>query len=62
MMDQLFSERARAYYYGIVTAAAPVAVFYGVIEDQAAPLWIGLAASVFGTGMARVNTSTRQPQ
>lgn len=58
-MKNLFSERARAYYYGIVTAAAPITVFYGVVEDQAAPLWLGLAASVFGTGMARANTTTK---
>lgn len=61
-MRSLLSERNRAYYYGIVTAAAPIAVAYGVIEDSTVPMWLGLAAAVLGTGMARANTSTKAPQ
>lgn len=60
-LRKLFTEKARARYYTVATALVPVAVFYGAVEKEAAPLWLGVAAAVFGTGMARWNTSTRAP-
>lgn len=60
-LKKLFTEKARARYYTVATALVPVAVFYGAVEKEAAPLWIGVAAAVFGTGMARWNTSVKPP-
>lgn len=52
------SEATRGWIYRIFTAIVPLLVAYGVVDDQQAPLWVALAASVFGFGLASVNTST----
>jgi hypothetical protein len=44
--------QVRRWAYGVVTAAVPLLVIYGVIESEAAPLWVALVASVLGTGTA----------
>lgn len=44
--------QVRRWAYGVVTAAVPLLVIYGVIESDAAPLWVALVASVLGTGTA----------
>ena len=52
-------ESTRAYLYRIVLALIPVLTAYGVVSDQRAPLFAGLAAAVFSSGLAAVNTSTK---
>lgn len=44
--------QVRRWAYGVVTAVVPLLVIYGVIESEAAPLWVALVASVLGTGTA----------
>ena len=44
--------QVRRWAYGVVTAAVPLLVIYGVIESEAASLWVALVASVLGTGTA----------
>lgn len=46
----------RRWAYGVVTAAVPLLVVYGVVEQATAPLWAALAASVLGTGTALAHT------
>lgn len=53
-------EHVRAYIYRVLVAAQPVATFYGIVAEQAAALWIALAAAVLGLGLAAVNTSTHR--
>ena len=44
--------QVRRWAYGIITAAVPLLVVYGIIEAATAPLWLALAASVLGTATA----------
>ena len=53
------NESQRAYVYRIVLALVPLAVIYGVVQEQDVAVWVGLAAAVLGTGLATANTSTK---
>lgn len=53
------SEQARAWVYRVLTAAVPLAIAYGVVDDRTASLWVAFAGAVLGLGLATVNTSTR---
>lgn len=48
--------QVRRWAYGIITAAVPLLVVYGIIEASTAPLWLALAASVLGTATALAHT------
>jgi hypothetical protein len=48
----------RKWAYGIITAAVPLLVVYGIIEAATAPLWLALAASILGTATAFAHTPT----
>lgn len=53
------SPATRRRLYIVAAAAVPLLVFYGVITEDSAPLWIALAASVLGAGangLAAANT------
>jgi hypothetical protein len=53
------NEATRAWIYRVLLAAIPIAIAYGVINEQDAALWVGLAGAVLGTGLATINTSTK---
>jgi hypothetical protein len=55
----IMDEATRAWIYRIVTALIPIATAYGVVAESEAPLFVGLAAAILGTGLAAANTSTR---
>lgn len=46
----------RKYTYGILVAAAPLAVFYGLMTAQEVALWLGVASAAIGNGLAFANT------
>lgn len=48
--------QVRRWLYGILTAAVPLLVVYGILEADAAPLWVSLAASILGTATALAHT------
>lgn len=51
----------RRWLYIVAAAVVPLLVFYGVITEDSAPLWIALAASVLGAGangLAAANVPT----
>lgn len=50
------NQSTRAWIYRVLTAANPILIFYGVIEEQVAPLWMGLAGALLGTGLATIYT------
>lgn len=52
----LIPRRVRRYLYQVATAVVPLLVAYGVIDNQTAPLWIALAASVTATATAALHT------
>jgi len=43
-------EPVRSYVYTLLVPVIGVLIFYGVLDDQAAPLWIALATAVLGVG------------
>jgi hypothetical protein len=53
------SEATRAWIYRVLTAAAPIATFYGYADEQVIALWLGLVATILGLGLAAANTSTK---
>ena len=52
------SEAVRAYIYRVLTAASPIVTFYGYASESAIALWLGLASTILGLGLAALNTST----
>jgi len=51
-MDWLLSRDGRKWIYGVCLAAVPLLVLYGVIDEQAAPLWIAVIAAVIAPATA----------
>ena len=50
------SQNTRAYIYRVLTAAAPIAVAAGWITETDVVLYLALAATILGTGLAAANT------
>jgi hypothetical protein len=50
----------RQYLYVVATAALAVAVFYGVVEADAVPLWLGLVAALAAVGNGTAAVAVRQ--
>ena len=48
--------QVRGWLYGVITALVPLLIIYGVLDEQTAPLWIALAASILGTSTALAHT------
>lgn len=49
----------RAWLYRVLTAAGLLAAFYGLVSEEALPLWLGLAGTTLGTGTASVYSPTK---
>lgn len=52
------TERTRAYIYRVLTAAAPLLTAYGITTEADLALWLALAGTILGVGLAAANTST----
>lgn len=52
--------QARGWLYGILTALIPLLITYGVLDQQTAPLWLALAASILGTSTALAHTPLKK--
>ena len=48
--------QVRGWLYGVITALVPLLIIYGVLDEQTAPLWIALGASILGTSTALAHT------
>lgn len=60
----MMQEHVRAWIYRVLTALVPLLIFYGVISDTEASLWLGIAAAVLALGegaLASMYTTTRRP-
>lgn len=55
------SPQVRGYIYTILTAAAPLAVGYGILTDEEVSLWLGLAFALLGLGTAAIFTPNNVP-
>lgn len=51
-------ESTRAYIYRVLLAALPLLTLWGVVSEEDAPLYVGLAAAILSVGLAAKNTST----
>lgn len=54
----MLTERQRAYTYRVFLAIMPLLTAYGAVTEQTAPLFVALAGTVLGFGLAAANTST----
>lgn len=55
------SPKARLYVYGVLGAAAPLLVAYGIVTDTEVALWLSLAGTILATGglgLASANVPT----
>lgn len=52
----------RGYLYRVLVAAATVAAGYGLVTSQELAVWLGLVATVLGTGTAAWFTPTRSQE
>ena len=48
--------QVRTWIYRVIIALVPLLIIYGVLDEQTAPLWIALAASILGTSTALAHT------
>lgn len=58
-MTDYLTPAIRKWVYGIATAVIPLLIVYGVLDENAAPLWIALVGAVLVPGMAALHTDTR---
>lgn len=56
------SVTTRAYIYRCLTAGAPIIATYAAISSTELVLWLALAATVLGTGLAAANTPADKPR
>ena len=50
IIDWLQSREGRKWWYALAIPAVGLLVFYGVISQEAAPLWLALIAAFLGVG------------
>ena len=60
MLDAYIPREVRKWLYGISMSVMPLLVMFGVITEQAAPLWIALVGSILTPAMA-LNNLTPAP-
>ncbi len=51
----------RRWIYGIWLAVSPLLVLYGIMGEEAAPLWTTLVGSILVPGVAVLHTDTKTP-
>lgn len=51
-MNWLLSRDGRKWIYGVALAAVPLLVLYGVIEEEAAPLWVAVIGALVAPTVA----------
>ena len=57
MLNKLLSREGRKWLYGIALTVVPLLVAYGVLTEDAAPLWIALIGSVLAPTLALTHLS-----
>ena len=59
------SPKTRLYVYGVLGAAAPLLVAYGIVSEQHIALWLSLGGTILATGglgLAAANVPTEVPE
>ena len=57
MLDKLLSREGRKWLYGIALTVVPLLVAYGVVTEDAAPLWVALIGSFLAPTLALTHLS-----
>ncbi|MDY2941433.1 MAG: hypothetical protein SOS98_03795 [Varibaculum sp.] len=52
----------RKWIYGIISAVIVLLTIYGVLTDNTAPAWLGLASAIVGNSIAFVNVPTARDE
>jgi hypothetical protein len=52
MISWLNNREHRKWLYGIALTVVPLLVVYGVLSEEAAPLWVALIGSVLAPSLA----------
>lgn len=60
-MNKLLSREGRKWLYGIALTVVPLLVAYGVIAEDAAPLWVALVGSLLAPTLALSHLSPDLP-
>jgi hypothetical protein len=50
--DTLANPRFRQWLYGVLLAAVPLLIIYGILDAEQAALWVGAGAAMLGLGTA----------
>jgi hypothetical protein len=58
ILTKYLSEQVRAWIYRVILSAQPLVVFYGLLAEQEAALWVAVISSILGVSLAAANTST----
>jgi len=61
-MSWLGSREGRKWIYGVCLAAVPLLVVYGVIDGEAAPLWIAVIGALVAPSLALANLTPLQSE
>lgn len=61
LLKKAMSREGRKYIYLISLAVIPLLVFYGVISEEAAPLWVALVAAVVAPMTALTHLTPKEP-
>lgn len=56
-MDRFLPADVRKWVYGVAIVAMPLLVFYGLVSEAAAPLWIALVGGILVPGLAIANVN-----
>lgn len=56
------SPEVRAWIYGVLAAAAPLAVVYGLLTEQEVALWLGVISAALGNGLALLNVPLKKEE
>ena len=59
-MDRFLPRDVRVWVYGIALVLMPLLVFYGIVSNAAAPLWIALVGAILVPGLAVANVPPKQ--
>ena len=60
-MNKWLSREQRKWLYGVCLTVVPLLVFYGIINQDSAPLWIALVAAILSPAVALGNL-TPEPE
>ena len=56
------SPAIRRWIYSVALVLIPLLVFYGILSEAAAPLWVALVGAILVPGLAVANTPKSKPR